>query len=414
MIKKKGEDNLNLRNRKLIIGILSVFLLVALIVIFSLFNHSSPNTNSSNETTTSSSSNQTINPETDVIYGDVTEEELLKKEQTIDQSKGEEEHTHYHTQTIFDTTKDTSSLNTYSISKPITLENSKVPGMSREIFASYKGFIFTYASGNEIFYYDPVKRETRSLTKDVTKVFPSFNKPYILFEKKTDKGYTLYRYNFVKNVNGFEDIVVLNNSAIDFGQHNEFNYFSIAEQPNTYFYQSIRGSSYEAEEIGFRSVASKKIEPYKDYLVSYSKADNALNKIVYGKEPEKLLELPKHDDLKYLIDLKVNPFRTDKLVYLASYSSIEDDLLGQKVILNGTTVPELINVIDMQWIDKESILYTADTDSGELYLFNLRTKEKIVLAINVATFKYNEDLKTINYIEVGDDSLKQISINSKN
>ena len=406
------------KNRKIILGIILVLILITVIMAISLLSKSKSSLQSNSTDTTLSKTNsndnapKTINKETDIIYGDISDKEVATKEKQMDETKADYtlETT---TETVFNTTKDTSTLDSYSLSNPVILENSVFPGMSREIFNSYKGYLFAYTNNNEILYYDPVKKETRSLTKDVTKVFPSFNEPYILFEKKTEKGYTLYRYNFIKNVDGFEDIIVLNSSAVDFGQHKEFNYFSILEQPSTYYYQSIRGSSYAAEEVGFKDVKVDKVQPYLDDLIGYSKADNALYKIIYGNEPKKLFELPKYDDYKYIVDFKVNPFRSDRLVYLASFTDIEGDITGKKVILNGMTVPDLIDVLSMEWVDSESILYTADTSNGELYLYNLKTNNQIILATNVATFSYNPDTKSIDYIQAGDNSAKEITFSSK-
>ncbi|MCU7666996.1 hypothetical protein [Bacillus thuringiensis] len=399
---------MRLNKRKTVLGILTGFLLFAIILIIILFSKS----NEATPNTVDDAQKTKKNPQSSVIYGEVTKEDLALQDKQYEENKEvhEPEDT---SKTIFETKKDTSKLGSYNLSQPIIVENSNFPGMSRKIIGNYNGYIFMYRNANEILYYDPSKKETFSLTDGVTKAFPSFNTPYILFEKESDKGYTLYSYDFIKNTDGFEEIVKTANSAIDFGRQGEFNYFAIQEQPNTYFYQPIPKSSFEAEEIGFRDFVSNSVQPYKDYVISYSKSDNSLYKLQFGKSPQKLFGLPNYSDLKYLVHFKVNPFRTDKLIYIASFSNIDGDLTGKKVIINGTTCPDLQNITNVEWIDGESILYTIDSEAGELQLYNFRTAENYVLAKGVSTFTYNYKDKSIYYNETSDNVIKKITINQK-
>lgn len=397
---------MRLNKRKTVLGILTVFLLIAIILIIIIFNKSkdvAPTTADNTQKTHKSS-------QSSVIYGEVTKEDLAIQDKQYDETK-EVHETEETLKTIFESKKDTSKLGSYNLSQPIIVENSNFPGMSRKIIGNYNGYIFMYRNANEILYYDPSKKETFSLTDGVTKAFPSSNTPYILFEKKNDKGYTLYSYDFIKNTDGFEEIVKIASSAIDFGRQGEFNYFAIQEQPNKYFYQPIPKSSIEAEEIGFRDFSSDLAQPYKDYVISYSKSDNSLYKLQFGKSPKKLFGLPNYSDLKYLVHLKVNPFRTDKLIYIASFSNIDGDLTGKKVTINGTTCPDLQNITNAEWIDGESIIYTIDSEAGELQLYNFRTAENYVLANGVSTFTYNHKDKSVYYNETSDNVIKKITIN---
>lgn len=391
-------------NRKLVLVILSLFLLFAIFLSILLLNKGTEDTSHLNEDIKNNDS-----PTVPINNGD--EDEVSNPEEQVVHPEDNHEHNEL-PPTVFKEGKTTGS---YNLTNPLSIQGSNFPDFNRTIVSSQDGYVYVFnEKERSITYYNPIELLTYTVADNVNQAKYIQDNKMILFEQKNSKGYTLYLYDYQLNKNGFEEIATLESPAIDFGLTGEFVYYSVSEQPNKYMYQPIPTSSTDNQLIGFNQVdASNLVPDYSDGFFSYNQPNATFYKYKPGHKPEEYVSFPDLFKEKHLFMLSVNPFASDRFIYLSLFSDSEGMGIGTYTLINGTLSPDLIDVLDVKWIDRESIIYTKASLTEDLYLYNFRTKEKHLIANQVDTFAFDDKSHSIYYLEYGNSELNKIQINKK-